>query len=43
MQMKTRNCPTIGAGLESVLALGFAGSMFALTLLRPVIGQWLPL
>jgi hypothetical protein len=43
MNMKTTEKPVIGAGLESVLALTFAGGMFAIALLRPVIDLWLSL
>ena len=42
MNMKSEKQPLIGAGLESVLALAFAAGMFALALLRPVYGLWLP-
>jgi hypothetical protein len=43
MQMKTKQGPTIDAGLESLIALSFASGMFALAVLRPVLGAWLPL
>jgi len=43
MNMKSNRKPLIGAGLESLIALSFAGGMFALTLLRPVFDLWLPI
>jgi hypothetical protein len=43
MNEDLNNGPMIGAGLESLLALSFAGGMFAIALLRPVLGLWLPL
>lgn len=42
MNATTNKQPLIGAGLESVIALTFAAGMFSITLLRPVIGLWLP-
>jgi hypothetical protein len=42
MNENQNNGPLIGAGTESLLALSFAGGMFALALLRPVLGLWLP-
>ncbi len=42
MTNEQHNEPLIGIGLESILALTFAASMFTLALLRPVLDLWLP-